>query len=109
MSFFAVSLDELYQLRTQLQTCTEDLRQVASELRGAGPGRLGTPGLNQACSEFGETWGHGIDKIAEGANRIDQGMWRACEAYAGAEEALARMYANAAAGGGMGALGGGFG
>lgn len=108
MSFFAVRLDELHQLRIRLQSCTEDMRQVAGQLQGASPGQLGTAGLDHACAEFGDTWGHGIDRIAAGSNRIGEGVRRACEAYAGTEEALVRMYAKSATGGnGGGGSGGG--
>ncbi len=107
MSFFLVRLDELQQLRTQLRRCSEDLRSAAAEARQASPGSLGTPGLDSAAEEYGQAWGYGFDQFAEGSGRIGQGMHRAQEAYAGADEAVARMYAKAMSGGGGGHASGG--
>lgn len=101
MPFFVVHLDELSQLRSQLQSCAEDMRSIADQLQGPSAGQLGTPGLDQTSADFESTWGYGVGQIAAGSERITEGMRRSCEAYAGAEEALTRMYAQAARAGGV--------
>lgn len=102
-----VRVDELHQLRNQLQRCTEEMRAAAGRLQEASPGSLGTAGLDQACAEFGDGWGHGIDRIAEGSARVGEGLTRAQQAYSGADEAVARMYGQAGGGDGGGGASGG--
>lgn len=91
MSFFEVRFDELHQLHTRLRDCAERMETTAHELFNADPAHLGTTGLDQACDQLGVRWYYGMNKIADGAQRLSQGVREAQQAYAATEDAIARM------------------
>jgi hypothetical protein len=79
---YAVKVDELGKLITDLDTAAGKMTDANKKLGGGGAfGSLGTAELGQAGVEFEEAWGYGIGRLGDSAAEVTERLKAAKQKY----------------------------
>ncbi|MFF3498622.1 hypothetical protein [Streptomyces sp. NPDC003247] len=69
---YKVEFDALARLVVDLAECADGMRSAMRKLRDIGPKGAGSAELEEACDDFQEKWGYGIELIADATGGITE-------------------------------------
>lgn len=78
---FAVELEALAGLIKSLSTSSEHMRGATNALKAASASDLGHEKLDSAAKDFQDRWDHGIQKIAQAAQKVTENLHEAKASY----------------------------
>lgn len=95
MPDFTVDIDGLSGLQKDLERTGENIDNAARKLADASPDSIGSDELDEACTDFYDSWKEGLSEINEVVGDVKKGLAHAAQAYAeidqGIRDALLRM------------------
>lgn len=82
MSGYFVDLGGLDALGKNLQRAVDNIDDATRKLKDVGPDSIGPDDLDEACSDFRDSWDDGLQKIREGVDGVKGGLDKAMQGYA---------------------------
>ncbi|MGW0334382.1 hypothetical protein ACWD0J_21345 [Streptomyces sp. NPDC003011] len=70
--YYEVEFKALSRLITDLSECADGMRSAMRQLKDIGPKGSGSDELEEACDDFQEKWGYGIELIAEATGGVTE-------------------------------------
>lgn len=92
MADFAVDIEALTALGSDLERSREQLGAALAVMRDIGAASLGTDGLDRACQEFQESWAYGLGRLGECIDAVRAGVEATALAYAEVDRGMAEGF-----------------
>ncbi|MEU9310109.1 hypothetical protein [Streptomyces sp. NPDC048256] len=70
--YYKVEFEALARLVVDLAECADGMRSAMRKLKDIGPAGTGSGELEEACDDFQEKWGYGIELIADATGGITE-------------------------------------
>ncbi|MFF3329439.1 hypothetical protein ACFYWX_07705 [Streptomyces sp. NPDC002888] len=89
--YYKVEFEAMARLVVDLAECADTMRSAMRQLKDIGPKGAGSGELEEACDDFQEKWGYGIELIADATGGITEKVAQSGRVYQGLEEEVTAL------------------
>lgn len=89
--YYKVEFEAMARLVIDLAECADTMRSAMRKLEDIGPKGAGSSELEEACDDFQEKWGYGIELIADATGGITEKVGQSGRVYQRLEDEAAAL------------------